>query len=240
MAIVFGTNAGFVLVAPTIDPSAGGTGTDNTSRAFKDTTPADIGKITEIGWYCDDTPGGNVNFEVGLYDHDTDNNLPLNRLYLSDTNAVGTQLGWKVVSGLNWSVSPETIYWLGLQLDNTIPNTDISRITTGGLVSVMSNESSLADPWVSDGTQAHILAFYAVVEEAGTFSELSGTIAATSVVENANLSLSVAAELSGTIAAQSTIGPSSLGSVSVGITVKTSFIKRLVVAGNNQIWIEDI
>lgn len=73
----------------------------------------------------------------------------------------------------------------------------------------------------------------------GTPVELSGTVAASSTVTG-NMVVVTAVELSGTISAQSSVGPSSLGSVSVGLTVRTAFIKRLVVAGNNQIWYESI
>ena len=72
-----------------------------------------------------------------------------------------------------------------------------------------------------------------------TASELSGMIAAVSVVTG-NIMLSSTSELSGTITAVSTVGPASLGSVTVDISVEMAFIKRLVVAGNNQIWYEAI
>ena len=53
MALVKGTNCGFVTVAPTTDPTGGGATTiDQTSQALKDTSPVGATVITEIGWWC--------------------------------------------------------------------------------------------------------------------------------------------------------------------------------------------
>jgi len=72
-----------------------------------------------------------------------------------------------------------------------------------------------------------------------TYSELTGTIAAVSAVTG-NIVSTIYSSLTGTIAAVSTVGPSSLGSTTVGLTVETVFIKRLVAAGNDQIYYEAI
>lgn len=75
-------------------------------------------------------------------------------------------------------------------------------------------------------------------DSSGTFSELSGTIAATTTVTG-NMILGTLSELSGTIAAQSTVS-GNLGSVTVEINTPTSIIKRLFSVGNNQVWFESI
>lgn len=237
MAIVIGTSAGFVSSAPTGDPNGGSSTTqDTTSRALKDTAPVGSGRITEIGWYCNNaTPESN--FEVGLYSHDAGNDVSLNRLYVDNTNAKGTGLGWKTVA-VDWEITAETIYWLAIQLDNTTPNSNIDYETTGGRTSIMTGQSSLLNPWVSGGITTYIMAIYAVWDSGITYSELAGTVASTSTVSG-NLSTTAINQLSGTIATTSSVS-GNLGSTTVDIDVTTSFIKRLVVAGNNQIQYESI
>ena len=254
MAVVLGTNAGFVSAAPVADPGGTNTGLGDTSRAVKDTSPAVLTKITEVGWWCDNaTP--NTNFEVGLYSHDAGNDVPLNRLYVDNTNAKGTDAGWKTVA-VDWDIVPETVYWIAVQLDGTLSKIDY--INTGGRTSLMTYQASLANPWIAAGTSGYIMAIYAVVESGVTYSELSGTIAAESTVSgkiNTKVTLSgtIAAQsmvsgnidttaiytLSGTIAVQSGLS-GNLGSASVSIDIQTSFIKRLVVAGKDCIYYEDI
>ncbi len=216
MAIVIGTSAGFVTAAPSGDPNGGSsTAQDTTSRAIKDTCPAVLTKISEVGWYCNNaTP--EANYEVGLYSHDAGNDVPLNRLFVDNTNAKGTGAGWKTAT-VNWTITPETVYWIAIQLDNTTPNSAIDFETTGSRTSIMTSQSSLAHPWNSAGITAYIMAIYAKVEAGVTYSELAGTIAAASSVSG------------------------NLGSTSVGLDPTTTvFTKRLIVAGNNRIYSEDI
>ena len=115
MAIVLGTNCGFVTVSPTDDPEAAGNAISNTSKAVKGTVPAGMTKITEVGWWCANA-SQEINFEVGLYSHDAGNDKPDNRLYVDATNAKGTVGGWKKVT-VDWDVTPETIYWIAVQVD---------------------------------------------------------------------------------------------------------------------------
>ncbi len=71
MALVLGTNCGFVTVAPTSDPTGTINDVQNTfAYASKFTSPATAIKVTEIGWYCDNATQ-EANFEVGIYDHDS-------------------------------------------------------------------------------------------------------------------------------------------------------------------------
>lgn len=112
----------------------------------------------------------------------------------------------------------------GWRIDNSSPS-------YGGGNGVFSNNSGSS--WT---TKTYDMMFE-VYGSNGQFSELSGTIAAVSVVENADLDLITWSNLSGTIAATSTVGPSSLGSVIVGITPGVT-TKRIVAVGNNQLWYE--
>lgn len=90
------------------------------------------------------------------------------------------------------------------------------------------------DNWTSQADPDFNFEVYGI----SSIVELSGTIAAQSTVSG-NLTAGVVTELSGTIAAQSSVS-GDLGSVTVGLDVVAAYIKRLVVAGNNEIWYEDI
>src|SRR3990167_2963452 len=133
MAVVLGTNAGFVTTAPTADPASTSTTCDNTSRVVKDTSPATAAKIIEIGWWDSTAGTEEANFEVGLYAADgaVVPGEAGTRLFVDATNAKGTSGGWHVVTGLNWTISPSTAYWIGMHLDNTATSTNIDYSTTG-------------------------------------------------------------------------------------------------------------
>ena len=184
MAVVLGTNAGFVTEAPVADPEGfptSGVSIDYLSRAMKHTTPAGVSKITEIGWYQNAYQEDDVNYEVGLYSHDAGNDVPLNRLYADTVNSKGTAQGWKVASGLDWDVTAETIYWIAVQVYPTAPDTFIDLVTTGGVDSRMVNQASLVNPWVSAAKDTYILALYAKVESGSTAYE-EGTKEVTAAV----------------------------------------------------------
>ena len=238
MAVVLGTNAGFVETAPVADPSGSATQKDNQGMAIKDTSPAGSGKITEIGWWCNNATEA-ANFEVGLYSHHVGNDKPNARLYVDNTNAKGTTAGWKTVV-VDWDISAETIYWIAVQLDDTATQTDTDRNADGGdRRSFDLFSDTLPNPWDAGSTEsAWAEAIYAKWEAGTTYSELAGTIAAESSISG-NIDTTAISTLSGTIAATSTVS-GNLGSTTVGIDVTTSYIKRLVVAGKSQIWYEDI
>lgn len=170
MALVKGTNCGFVTTAPTSDPQGGGGGTmDYYSYANKDTTAAGVTKITEIGWWCNNATEA-ANFEVGLYSHDSGANKPLNRIHVDATNAKGTTSGWKTVS-VDWAVSANTTYWIAVQLDNTptATTTDLQNLI-GERYWWLMNQASLNDPWTGggDGSNNYLVASYAKTESGGS------------------------------------------------------------------------
>ena len=117
MAVTVGTNAGFVLVAPTANPNGSVTTIDGECNGTKDTTPSGAVKITEIGWWSDSIESSEANFEVGLYS-DAGNDEPETLLFVSRTNAKGTAgREWKTAS-VDWAISASTTYWICMQLDN--------------------------------------------------------------------------------------------------------------------------
>lgn len=121
MALVRGTNCGFVIVAPAIDPmGAANDVCDYKAICFKDISPPGANKITEIGWWCNNnTPDADI--EVGLYSHDAANDKPDVLLAMASFTK-GANSGWKKTN-ININIAGNTIYWLAWQLDNTTPNT---------------------------------------------------------------------------------------------------------------------
>ena len=179
MAVVEGVSAGFVIVAPSADPTGGSRQTADANMALsKHTSPSGSVKIIEIGWWCDVATEA-ANFEVGVYAADgaVVPGEAGTLLHVSRTNAKGTTSGWKVVSGLDWSIDASTAYWLGLQVDNTASITRVDIEITGGngrdtvqSVSTMPNPAGGGSPFDPDG----IVAIYAVYETAaGTNTQIN-------------------------------------------------------------------
>ena len=119
MALVIGTNAGFVKTSPSADPAEGGGPADTLAWANKDTSPPGAIKVTEIGWWCSNATQA-ADYDVGIYnDNSIDDNPESVVGALSTGNAKGTTAGWKKVTGLNITITPNTVYWIAMQLDNT-------------------------------------------------------------------------------------------------------------------------
>ena len=169
MAVVLGTSAGFVEVAPVDDPlGTGGIGIDNVASVTRDTSPSTAAKITEVGFWADNATEES-NFEVGLYAADG-SVVPGEAgtlLFVSRTNAKGTGAGWKSAT-VDWDIDPDTSYWLAFQLDDTATQT-IGNVTLSGGAGYdqRGSQSTLADPF-GGGALADadgVFAIYAVWEE---------------------------------------------------------------------------
>ncbi len=166
MALVDGTNCGFVTVAPTTDPGGTAlTNSDNEARAGKFTAPADATSVTEIGWWCNNATE-EANFEVGVYTDDGGGATSVAVTLLSGvsrTNAKGTEAGWKVATGLSIPITGSTIYWLAFQLDNTATTTETDGATGGGRRGRDgAGTATLADTWTEAGSADNLVAIYAV------------------------------------------------------------------------------
>ena len=172
MALVLGTNCGFVTTAPTADPTGQAQYTiDNSGRAVKVVT-TDAITITEIGWYCP-VATEESNYEVGIYSDKSTPSVPETLLEVSRTNAKGTDAGWKVVTGLNWALAASTSYWLAVQVDNTATTTTIDNqqnLSDSYIISQDTSLSTLPDTWVAASAYTkELLAIYAFYEApAGT------------------------------------------------------------------------
>lgn len=130
MAIVLGTNSGFVETAPTTDPVGASTYISSCATVTKDTSPSTATKITEVGWW---STGGSSsqNYDIGLYASDGGSGTAGTLLY-STTQTVLNTTGWNVVTGLDWAILPNTDYWIGVQLDLDDSNPTADRVTSGG------------------------------------------------------------------------------------------------------------
>jgi len=150
MALVLGTNCGFVSVAPEADPDGTATTSDAYARAIKHIAPAGATAITEIGWWSDNN-SVETNFEVGLYSHHAGNDKPDARLFVDDTNAKGTGSGWKTVA-VNWEITEGTTYWIAIQIDQHTGDTKIDYQNAGAPSRGSTvSAASLANPWTAGG-----------------------------------------------------------------------------------------
>ena len=169
MALVLGTNVGFVTVAPTADPGAASVTADARAYSFMGTSPGMNIIVTEVGWYVDAAnPGSAGDFMVGIYSDDgTDE--PNELLGSSILTAKGTSGGW-VGGSVNIGLSANTNYWLAFSLENTSSFTQTNRdLTFGdGIAHYNSVKLPLPSDWgtsdFKDTSATH--AIYAVYEEA--------------------------------------------------------------------------
>ena len=114
----------------------------------------------------------------------------------------------------------------GWRVDNSSP----SYSGGNGASSTNSGEDWTARTWDN---------MFEVYGSTETFSELSGTIAAVSTVEDATLDTIAFSSLSGTIAAVSNVAAASLGQVAVSLAESVVYT-RLVAVGNGRFYYEAI
>ena len=165
MALVLGTNCGFVTVAPVADPEGEDWGLNGgfTDRVTftKDTSSASAIKINEIGWWSDDDDA-EKNFEIGLYADD--GGVPGDLLESELTNTKTTGIGWKTVS-VDWAISSSTDYWIAVQMDGGTLSTANYGTSGGSGIRYKSDVTTLENPASSDAFDADgMAAFYAVWE----------------------------------------------------------------------------
>jgi len=150
MGVVVGVNSGFVTVAPVDDPeSSSYVALDSRSLVDAHTSPANAITITEMGFWCRDATEA-ANFKLGLYAYSEGAFGEL--LYSTEFTAKGTSAGWIKVTGLSWAISENTIYGLGISLENTATTTNLD---TGGPASApILSEYSFTDPLPADWSLA--------------------------------------------------------------------------------------
>ena len=174
MALALGTNSGFVTSAPSADPTGTGTTIDGSSVVTKHTSPANAVKITSIGWYR--ASGTNAaNWEIALYAEAA--GIAATRLFVDATNS-STSNGW-LVTAVDWDITPNTAYWLGLQMDAHSGNSSVDAAATLGVGSdVMTGQTTLNDPY-GGGAAADADGMYAIYALVAPISaDITGTITA--------------------------------------------------------------
>lgn len=131
MALAIGTNVGFVSSAPVADPAGNNFAADNRCLAVKDTSPAGSNKITEMGvWIDNATQAADIVF--ALYS-DAGANEPELRQQVTGTVAKGTGGGlWVTVTGLSWTLTASTAYWLAIGMTDTATQTNTNNATASG------------------------------------------------------------------------------------------------------------
>ena len=159
MALVLGTNSGFVITAPTADPAGADTVIDGASVVTKHTSPVGANKITEIGWYRGS--GTNTsNFEIALYASDGIGGIAGTRLYVDATNS-SSSAGW-IATAVDWNISENTVYWLAVQMDAHSGSSNIDTATTNGVgYDRMTSQTTLANPY-GGGTVDSATGMYAI------------------------------------------------------------------------------
>jgi len=175
MALVLGTNCGFVTVAPSADPNEASAQTiDTYAWAGRDVTDVTATKITEIGWWCDNATEA-ADFEVGIYNHNSGDDEPSTLVGKSSPTAKGTTAGWKSAS-VDIEVSSNTTYWMAVQVDDTVTATNLV-INTNGPVTIKRNNgplTELEDPFGTDvGASTANIGIYAVWEAGGTNTQIN-------------------------------------------------------------------
>lgn len=169
MALVKGTNCGFLSASPEGDPL--GTGLPaNFSVAFagRYTSPAGNNIVTELGfWQGGSDDNESVNYNMGIYDDDEGE--PGSLIVAQVTGNVTTALTaeWCRYTGLSIPILPETIYWIAIGIGDQEHGSNWIDITWD------SNELyryediagyTLSDPFVVEGGPTMLLGVYAKYE----------------------------------------------------------------------------
>jgi hypothetical protein len=143
MAVVIGTNAGFVLSRPSADPEANVIDADSFTQAGEFTAPAGAVALTEIGFYVDNTPTAG-NYRVGIYADSSGDPGDL----LASAAAAAVAQGWNYAA-VDCELTPATVYHLAVQLDAPyVINTEYADSAMADNA-FRSGQSSLADPFGS-------------------------------------------------------------------------------------------
>lgn len=181
MALVVGTNCGFVTSAPTGDPGAAThLATDGFARAALFTSPSGNNVVTEIGFFMFGTNTSlDTDLQMGIYG-DAGAGEPEARLYVTSSTTGTTSGVWIRVSGLSWSISPSTQYWLAVQIDAHAGDASTvdreSNIHQG--VSTLNAQTELPADWgtASGGDVNDVHGIYALYEAAGGTSTVTVTV----------------------------------------------------------------
>lgn len=184
MAVVRGTNCGFVTAQPTADPDGTATNLDNISLAVKDSLAAGSYTISELGWYQSRAGNNSVcAYEMGIYSHDAVNGRPNALIEAATTgqSVVANDTGsWQRYTDLSISIEPAetTTYWVALSLADvaTQPAVDVST-GSGDELDYKSSTPTLPSSWgASSGGNTSAHAIYALYAASGTTLTVAGSL----------------------------------------------------------------
>lgn len=176
MALVLGTNCGFVTTAPVSNPGGSGIQMSKRSGAFKVTSPPGAAKITRIGFYATliyAYAPGDISF--GLYSDDGGGD-PADLLYSADTTNITTSNDGEkwYLKDVDWDIEENTDYWLGFFISDGFNNPLIDYASSGfdgikytNAGASASIESSDSANWLNADADG-AFAIYALWEAAAT------------------------------------------------------------------------
>ena len=227
MALVIGTNCGFVTVAPIGDPLGYSFSYRVTSNnggecyAMK-VVIADAITVTEIGWYEGFSFGysGALTARWGIYSHDAGNDRQ-DALISEEVGTVTRGTGWHV-KAFSKDLAAGT-YWLAAQVDYWVPENTTLFVDrengTGEKVDRLApDQTELPDPWgVSDDTYDSSLAIYALYVD----RSLSPS-ASPSVSPSVSISPSISPSVSPSVSISPSISPSLSPSISPSVSPSIS------------------
>jgi hypothetical protein len=176
MALVKGTNCGFVSAAPSADPNETGSVLDAYQVALKDTAPAGTNHVTAIGFYQSSATNGAAAYTAGIYSHDAVNTRPNTLLAAqsSGQSTAATTVGWYAYTGLTIDIVDATTYWVGIGMENVAGQNNVDTVASAGdqynYDNVGGAPGYLQDPW-DGGAAAHfhsLAAIYALYASAVT------------------------------------------------------------------------
>jgi len=165
MPLTRGTNCGFVSSRPTAgNPGSDCATFDEYHFAFRDTSPSGGNRIIEIGWHERGITFAGGAFKVALYSDSGDmpgtlqSGFPQYGVTITDT------VGWYRITGLNYSLTSNTVYWITAGHETVAGTVFIDRET--GKV----NEKSAKHLYANKPTIAldqQMYAVYALYEAVG-------------------------------------------------------------------------
>lgn len=176
MALVVGTNCGFVGAAPSGDPNGSDPVVIDGNGAYASiyTTPSGDNEVTQMGWYTPDATEA-ADYDIGIYSVDTtpDPDKPNVRLAVAANQAKGTSAGWKTASvtfGATEGYAASTSFFLAIELDATATATNAeSEYASGAGWHWRGEVTALLDSWGDSwtGGGAYHIGVYALYSAAG-------------------------------------------------------------------------
>jgi hypothetical protein len=166
VAIVLGTNVGFVATRPTVSPAAANGDATLSRWALKHTSPAGSNNLVELGWHVRYFDAADT-FRMALYAHDAANDRPGALLALTAADIAVTSENW-FYGAASYALAASTVYWMALLRANPSRSEVGWDDLTGARVAIDS-VTSLSDPWGSSSEQYGDVgvALYARYEPAG-------------------------------------------------------------------------